>query len=273
VKRRAISIIRLKRCFIYRPLAAILALLLLPMFSGFEGAAGVRAFQASAGTISGSKQIIQNYCVGSSCYIADLGQLERDAVAGYLGLHNLPSDDTNIIYDLNGEPDNPNFGDIPLANIPAWEAGLYTQVRALAPQTPMTLFSLSDTLTTNAQYPGGIVAFAAAGVAHGISWSNAAFGYHGYASPQATQEVMGQEITVQSSALQAAGVPVYMTEVCESGCSTYAAAYDWFYPGLWNAGISANYLSGDGFCNAATSTCYGNPPSPVDYINIGWPED
>ena len=98
--RRAISIIRLKRCFIYRPLAAILALLMLPMFSRFEGDAGMRTFQASAGTIGGSKQIIQNYCVGSSCYVADLGQLERDAVAGYLGLHNLPADDTNIIYDM-----------------------------------------------------------------------------------------------------------------------------------------------------------------------------
>ena len=99
VRRGAISIIRLKRCFIYRPLAAILALLMMPMFSGFEGDAGVRAFQASAGVIGTSTSIIQNYCVGSLCYFTDLGQLERDAVAGYLGLHKLPPDDTHLIYD------------------------------------------------------------------------------------------------------------------------------------------------------------------------------
>jgi hypothetical protein len=46
VKRGAISIIRLKRCFIYRPLAAILAVMMVPMFSGFGGDAGRRAFQA-----------------------------------------------------------------------------------------------------------------------------------------------------------------------------------------------------------------------------------
>ena len=98
MKLQAISILRLKRSFIYRPAAAILALLLLPVFSRFEGDTAVRAFQASAGVIGGSNAIIQNYCVGTSCYISDLGQLERDAVAGYLGLHNLPSADTDIIY-------------------------------------------------------------------------------------------------------------------------------------------------------------------------------
>ena len=99
MKRGAISVIRLKRCLIYRPLAAILALLMVPMLSGFEGDAGMRALQASAGVIGGCNAIIQNYCVGSSCYIADLGQLERDAVAGYLGLHKLSPDDAHIIYE------------------------------------------------------------------------------------------------------------------------------------------------------------------------------
>ncbi|HEY2106095.1 MAG TPA: hypothetical protein VGH29_09950, partial [Candidatus Binataceae bacterium] len=99
MRRGAISVIRLKRCFIYRPLAAILAILLLPMVSRFEGDAGVRAFQASAGVIGGSKAIIQNYCVGRLCYVADLAQLERDAVNAYLGLHSLPLGDAHIIYD------------------------------------------------------------------------------------------------------------------------------------------------------------------------------
>ena len=99
MKRRAISIIRLKRWFIYRPLAAILAVLVVPMFSGFGGDAGIRAFQASAAVIGTSKSIIRNACVGTKCYIADVGQLESDAVGGYLGLHNLPPDDGHIIYD------------------------------------------------------------------------------------------------------------------------------------------------------------------------------
>jgi len=99
VKRGALSIIRLKRCFIYRPLAAILAVMLMPIFSGFEGGAGLRASRASAGVLGGSNTIIQNYCVGHLCYIADLSQLERDAVNAYLGLHNLPPDDAHIIYD------------------------------------------------------------------------------------------------------------------------------------------------------------------------------
>jgi hypothetical protein len=99
VRRGAISIIRLKRCFIYRPLAAILAVMLVPSFSRFEGGAGLRASQASAGVLGPSKTIIQNYCVGHLCYIADLGQLEGDAVNAYLGLHNLPPGDAHNIYD------------------------------------------------------------------------------------------------------------------------------------------------------------------------------
>jgi hypothetical protein len=99
VRRGAISIIRLKRCFIYRPLAAILAVMLVPIFSRFEGGAGLRASQASAGVLGPSKTIIQNYCVGHLCYIADLGQLEGDAVNAYLGLHNLPPGDAHNIYD------------------------------------------------------------------------------------------------------------------------------------------------------------------------------
>ena len=58
--------------------------------------------QASAGVIGGSNTIIQNYCVGHLCYIADLGQLERDAVNAYLGLHNLPPGDTSQINFTSG---------------------------------------------------------------------------------------------------------------------------------------------------------------------------
>ena len=95
MKRRAISILRLERSFIYRPLAAILIILLLPMFSRFEGDMGIRVSQASATALGNS--IIQNCGIGLIC--SDLVQLESDAVNGYLGLHNLSPDDAHIIYD------------------------------------------------------------------------------------------------------------------------------------------------------------------------------
>ncbi|MGH9772004.1 MAG: hypothetical protein ACRD4Q_09945, partial [Candidatus Acidiferrales bacterium] len=91
MKRGAISIIRLKRGFIYRPLAAILMVLVVPMFSGFAGDAGIQTSQASAAVIG--KGIIRH------ASIDDVVQLERDAVDGYLGLHNLPPGDAHIIYD------------------------------------------------------------------------------------------------------------------------------------------------------------------------------
>jgi hypothetical protein len=99
MKRGAISILRLERSFIYRPLAAILIILLLPMFSRFESDANVQNFQASAAVLGNSNTITQTYCVGSVCYPTDLGQLESDAVNAYLGLHSLPADDAQIIYD------------------------------------------------------------------------------------------------------------------------------------------------------------------------------
>jgi hypothetical protein len=110
VKRRnAISIIRLKRWFIYRPLAAILAIMMVPIFGRFEGGAGLRASQAEAAGLAANTSncpgpmcvtrqlIIQNCGIGPIC--TDLRQLETDAVNGYLGLHHLPPGDAHIIYD------------------------------------------------------------------------------------------------------------------------------------------------------------------------------
>ncbi len=101
MKRGAISVIRLKRCLIYRPLAAILAVLVVPIFSGFGGDSAIRALQASAAPIclpsSPCNPIIQNPGIGPIA--ADLGQLERDAVQAYLGLHKLAAGDSPIIYD------------------------------------------------------------------------------------------------------------------------------------------------------------------------------
>jgi hypothetical protein len=99
VKSSAISVIRVKRCVIYRPLAAILALLVVQMFSGFLSDVGIQADQASAASLGPSKAIIRNACIGSKCYTGDTIQLEADAVQAYLGLHNLPAGDAQIIYD------------------------------------------------------------------------------------------------------------------------------------------------------------------------------
>jgi len=104
MKRRAISILRLERSFIYRPLAAILIILLLPMSSRFEGDTGIRVSQASAQGVT-NNNIIQTYCSsGINCpYTADLVQLESDGVNAYLGLHNLPAEDVPIIYNYGRE--------------------------------------------------------------------------------------------------------------------------------------------------------------------------
>ncbi len=97
MKRGAISIIRLKRWFIYRPLAAVLAVMMVPIFARFEGDAGVFASQASAASLGTSTSIIQNCGIGPIC--SDLRQFESDAVNAYLGLHHLPPGDAHIIYD------------------------------------------------------------------------------------------------------------------------------------------------------------------------------
>jgi hypothetical protein len=154
VQRGTISIIRLKRCFVYRPLAAILAVLLVPILSRFEGAAGVRAFQASAASLGTSKSIIQNYCVGHLCYFTDLRQLESDAVAGYLGLHNLPADDAHIIYDygrtdlrsaIRGAMVNILEGIIqkPAAERNSHERNLYQWLQALVQQNEIEEYKLA----------------------------------------------------------------------------------------------------------------------------------
>jgi hypothetical protein len=89
---------RLQQSAISRPLAVILAvlLLLLPTYPGFEGTTVVGASQAAAQVVTNT--IIQNYCVGGTCYINDLSQLESDAVNAYLGFHNLSSSAAGIIY-------------------------------------------------------------------------------------------------------------------------------------------------------------------------------
>src|SRR5580700_961532 len=97
------NVARLRRWIVYQPLALIMAILLLPSLSWIEsGSAGARAFQANAqiqGCSSTTNSIIQNYCVNSRAYRADLTQLEQDAVNGVLAFHALPASEAHVIYD------------------------------------------------------------------------------------------------------------------------------------------------------------------------------
>ena len=109
---------RLTRSVIYQPLAAAMAVLLMPTFSWLESTAGVpvsataKSFQSSAqiteppppppplGCGRGDR-IIQEVCPnGVIVYAPDLDQLENDAVDVYLKQHDLPSTDANLIYSL-----------------------------------------------------------------------------------------------------------------------------------------------------------------------------
>src|SRR5690348_12507716 len=101
---------RLTRSVIYRPLAASLAVLLIPTFSWFESTSGIpvgataKSFQSSAQiggcTVPRGNRIIQKICVNGTPYETDLNQLEADAVRAYLKSHGLLEADANLIYSL-----------------------------------------------------------------------------------------------------------------------------------------------------------------------------
>ena len=106
-RRHARTFAALRRSRFYQPLAVLLAILLVPVFSWFpSGGDAARPFQAEAQTVAscnstGTNSIIQKLCTptGSpSPYAADIIQLESDAVNGFLTLHQLPLTDSNIIY-------------------------------------------------------------------------------------------------------------------------------------------------------------------------------
>ena len=106
MREKPFSVLCLRRSAICRPLAVLLAILLMPTFSWFESAhTGVRAFQASAQIVANcfpnpSNAIIQTYCPAGEIedpIADDLRQLERDAGNAYLGLHELPAADASVI--------------------------------------------------------------------------------------------------------------------------------------------------------------------------------
>jgi hypothetical protein len=97
----------IRRWTLFRPLAAVIAILVLPVLACLDGnPANAGMFKAAAqGVISGcngdgTNKIIQNFCVGSVAYSNDLQQLEADAVNGYIGEHGLTTADAALIYSL-----------------------------------------------------------------------------------------------------------------------------------------------------------------------------
>ena len=100
------------RWVIYKPLAAVLAVLLIPTFSLFESTAGIplgataKSLEASAQIISGcgtprGNTIIQEVCVNGVVYGPDLDQLEVDAILAYIKQHDLTILDAQpAIYDI-----------------------------------------------------------------------------------------------------------------------------------------------------------------------------
>ena len=96
MKHGAISVVRITRSFIYRPLAAVLAIMLVAMLCRYQGDAGIWSSEASAAALGGTKTVIQNHGIGP--IVSDLVQLENDSVSAYLGLHEIPQSNASFIY-------------------------------------------------------------------------------------------------------------------------------------------------------------------------------
>lgn len=103
-----LTVSRLPRLIIYKPLAILMAILLAPAVSWLQSSGSGRAagpFQAQAqiqpiqGCASNNNSIIQNYCPNGNVFYNDLVQLESDGVNAYLGFHGLPASDAHVIYD------------------------------------------------------------------------------------------------------------------------------------------------------------------------------
>ena len=107
-----LGLAQVRRSIIFKPLALLLVILLLPAISWLEdGSAlqsgkGGQAFQASGQVVIGAcdpypvNSLLQNYCAASQFPSrGDLQQFESDSVAVYLLEHNLPATDAHLIYD------------------------------------------------------------------------------------------------------------------------------------------------------------------------------
>ena len=97
---RRISVSAVRRWQLFRPLAVLLAILMLPTlpstrYSGFKAAAQA---PVSACDVGSGNSIIRNYCNASGSIVPELATLESDSVKAYLALHGLPETDASVIY-------------------------------------------------------------------------------------------------------------------------------------------------------------------------------
>lgn len=95
------------RWTLFRPLAAVMAILVLPVLACLDGnPSNAGMFKAAAQVVisgcngDGTNKIIQNFCVGGVAYSSDLQQLEVDAVNSYIGEHGLTTSDVSLIYSV-----------------------------------------------------------------------------------------------------------------------------------------------------------------------------
>jgi hypothetical protein len=92
-----------RRSLIYRPLAILMSILLLPAIPWVERAGVGVPFevQAQIGSCASiTRSIIRNYCgADGTIYFTDLTQLESAAVQAYLTEHNIPDTDAHVIND------------------------------------------------------------------------------------------------------------------------------------------------------------------------------
>lgn len=149
----ALRVSRLRRWALYRPLALVMSVLLIPSLSWLESMAGIplgssaKSFQASAQTTfpctpSPQNAIIQTYCSTEPFNFGDLNTLESDAVNAYLAMHKLPAGDAQVIYNygrsdlrsaIRADMLTTMFGIIgkPAAQRTAHEQFLYTWLQTL----------------------------------------------------------------------------------------------------------------------------------------------
>lgn len=90
---------RMTRAFFYKPMAVMLAFLMMPRLPLLEMFSGVQPAQAQAESGCGNtrNRILQNICDGGAP-TADLLQFENDTVQAYLDAHQIPATDALFIY-------------------------------------------------------------------------------------------------------------------------------------------------------------------------------
>jgi hypothetical protein len=170
------------------------------------------------------------------------------------GIASRYANNTNVIYELQNEPD---FG-IDSASLAANEQALYQQVRAAAPNTPILCWSFSN-------IDNGDPSVLA--MAPGIDYSNAVVAWHAYVGRG------NRRYAAYRSTLISAGYPNMMGE---TDGESFAAGFDLCAnapASMEHLGTSWAWLNGDGFTDAATGIIYGNQGGSGGPISITWPSD